>query len=72
MDREQYEKDLRERQRRHLENVRTMRSNTTDGGWRPCLHDACPECLGTGIKADGSTCIHCISCPCPKCSTVFC
>lgn len=33
-----------------------------------CLHDACPECHGTGKKKDGSFCIHHISCPCPKCS----
>jgi hypothetical protein len=34
-----------------------------------CLHDACPECHGSGMKVNGGgACIHGISCPCPKCS----
>lgn len=33
-----------------------------------CLHDTCPSCNGTGVKRDGTMCIHGISCPCPKCS----
>lgn len=33
-----------------------------------CLHDNCPSCNGTGVKFDGSLCIHHISCNCPKCS----
>lgn len=33
-----------------------------------CLHNACPECTGTGTKEDGSMCIHYISCNCDKCS----
>ena len=64
MDREEYEKDLRRRQKEHLKKVR-------QGGnrpWRPCMHDGCPECHGTGVKLDGSACIHMISCPCPKCT----
>jgi hypothetical protein len=36
-----------------------------------CLHKLCPECKGTGKKANGTLCIHMISCPCPKCS-VYC
>lgn len=36
-----------------------------------CLHDACPECLGTGVRRDGSSCIHGISCPCPKCTPSY-
>lgn len=36
-----------------------------------CFHDKCPECEGTGRKkSDGSTCIHMISCPCPKCTLI--
>jgi hypothetical protein len=62
MDRESYEKDLKERQRQHLDNI------GRDVNWQPCMHDNCPECLGTGRKRDGSTCIHMISCPCPKCT----
>ena len=34
--------------------------------WQPCLHDQCPECLGTGVRRFGGTCVHGISCPCPK------
>jgi hypothetical protein len=38
---------------------------------QPCLHDSCPECYGSGKKANGSPCIHFLSCPCPKCSPRF-
>lgn len=37
-----------------------------------CLHLSCSQCKGTGIKSDGSSCIHMISCPCPKCSGITC
>ena len=36
-----------------------------------CLHDACPDCHGTGKKHDGTMCIHFLSCPCPKCTPRF-
>jgi hypothetical protein len=62
MNREDYEKDLKERQQRHLKSIQQS------SYWQPCLHDGCPECLGTGRKLDGSMCIHSISCPCPKCT----
>ena len=32
-----------------------------------CLHESCPSCHGTGMKEDGSMCIHMISCPCKTC-----
>lgn len=36
---------------------------------RPCMHDSCTKCGGTGIRKDGlGTCIHMMSCPCPKCT----
>jgi hypothetical protein len=35
---------------------------------RPCLHNSCQNCKGTGVKQDGTVCVHMISCPCPKCS----
>lgn len=36
---------------------------------RECLHDKCPDCNGTGIKKNGlGSCIHMISCKCPKCN----
>lgn len=62
--RENYEKDLARRQAEHLKQV----TNNNDINWRPCLHDQCPDCVGTGVKKDGNPCIHGISCPCPKCS----
>ena len=61
MGRESYERELRERQRRHLEKV-------NEHHWRPCAHDACGQCHGTGIKSNGTSCVHGISCSCPKCS----
>lgn len=63
MDREQYERDLKRRQAEHLRRVR-------QGGrrWKPCRHDNCPQCHGTGVKLDGSQCIHMLHCDCPKCS----
>ena len=62
--REQYERDLAERQRQHLESVR----RSSDMHWQPCLHDNCTECYGTGVRHDGSGCVHMMSCPCPKCT----
>ena len=60
--RQQYEEDLKRRQKEHLDAVNGNIPR------RPCLHDQCPSCHGTGVKLDGSACIHEISCPCPKCS----
>lgn len=67
MDREEYEKDLKEKRAEHLKNI-NKRKNPY---WSPCLHNDCTLCYGTGKKADGSMCIHFISCPCPKC-TIMC
>lgn len=36
---------------------------------RPCLHEKCPECHGSGRKKTGQTCLHMISCGCQKCKT---
>jgi len=66
-EKDQYEKDLAERQRQHLENILGYKK----GNWRPCMHDQCTSCYGTGIKHDGSMCVHCISCPCPKCTSSY-
>lgn len=64
VDRKTYEEVLRQRQEEHLRSLKQH----CDRNWRPCLHDSCPECVGTGIRRDGSACVHMISCPCPKCS----
>ncbi len=66
VDREAYERDLRRRQKDHLDEV------VGGNNWQPCMHDACPECCGTGIKKTGGMCVHGISCPCPKCSPTCC
>lgn len=66
MDRDQYERELLERQKRHLEGVRRLQYQN----WRPCLHDTCSECHGTGVRHDGQQCVHAISCRCPKCGPV--
>ena len=62
LNREKYEKGLKRRQEEHLRGIR--------GGeyWQPCMHDQCSSCHGTGVKLDGTACIHGISCPCLKCS----
>jgi len=78
MDRESYEQDLKRRQEEHLNNVQRLGvGNVTPGlfsypAWRPCMHDACRECVGTGIRFDGSSCVHNLSCDCPKCSPTYC
>lgn len=64
---DQYEEDLRRRQAEHLDRV----FGRQDANWRPCLHDNCQSCLGTGVKSDGSACIHNLSCPCPKCTPYY-
>lgn len=63
--RNRYEEDLERRQQKHLEKVFKDKVQS----WRPCFHDSCPSCIGTGVKSDGSPCVHNISCPCPKCTT---
>lgn len=63
----EYQKDLIKRQKEHLKNVQKLQSRN----WRPCMHDSCPSCIGTGIRADGSACIHMIACSCPKCNPSY-
>lgn len=63
--RKEYEEDLKKRQREHLDSIQKRK----DEDWQPCLHDECTDCIGTGLKKDGSRCVHNISCPCPKCTT---
>ncbi len=35
-----------------------------------CLHIKCPQCNGTGLKSDRTSCIHMISCRCNTCSPI--
>lgn len=63
--REMYERDLKERQDKHLARFKTQRP------WQPCLHDQCQSCHGTGINQFGGACIHGISCSCPKCTPSY-
>lgn len=65
-EREQYERDLRRRQEEHLRQVHQHQEQRHP--FQPCMHDMCPSCHGTGVKIDGTVCIHGISCQCPKCS----
>lgn len=78
LDREVYEEDLRRRQEEHLRRARERRNREYEsmapvragivGPWRPCSHDACMECLGTGVRCDGSVCVHSLTCHCPMCT----
>lgn len=61
------ETDLQRRQREHLEAVHN-RFGGPGGDGSDCLHNGCSECIGTGVRRDGSACIHAISCPCPRCT----
>lgn len=63
-----YEDNLKRRQKEHLDQVNR---NKNYNSYSYCLHDSCSECIGTGVKIDGSFCIHYISCACPKCSPFY-
>ncbi len=67
VDKDTYEKELAGRQARHLERVADKKRLQ----WMPCAHDGCQQCHGTGIKLDGSRCVHNISCYCNKCRPFF-
>ena len=66
MERKEYEEGLKKRQEEHNRHLDEHLTRATP--WRPCMHDECSECVGTGRKRDGTVCVHMISCPCPKCS----
>lgn len=34
-----------------------------------CAHLNCPECHGSGMKGNGTSCVHMISCRCKQCSS---
>ena len=62
--RDKYESELKKKQKEHLAKI----ANRKHDEWIPCAHDACTSCFGTGIKVDGTFCVHMISCPCQKCT----
>lgn len=51
-----------------LTEAQQNKDTPTDKNNRPCMHMLCPRCRGSGLKPDGSPCIHSISCPCNKCT----
>lgn len=61
--------DLGRRQREHMARVN---QNWTDRTQvvvtQPCAHNSCSQCVGTGVKQDGSRCVHMLSCRCPRCT----
>ena len=67
MRREDYERDLKERQDNHLKSVARLNGFDEDN-WQPCMHEQCTQCVGTGITKTGGPCVHGLSCPCPRCS----
>lgn len=74
-----YYEELRKRQEEHLKRVNDWLNkaisfpiqNFKQPPWKPCLHDSCTSCHGTGIRYDGISCVHMISCDCPKCSPSY-
>lgn len=61
-----YSNDLLKRQFDHLSSI-----YSNDIPFEPCQHSECPSCIGTGVKADGSPCIHEVRCTCMKCSPYY-
>lgn len=60
--------ELRRKQQEHLKRVRQAAGFGESNDQVQCLHMGCTSCWGTGVKADGSPCVHCLSCPCPRCT----
>ena len=75
-ERERHEKEVALKKVEHMRRVAERqkqdgRSEIVKLPWQPCVHDNCSECHGTYVKLDGTSCIHMISCPCPKCSNTY-
>lgn len=58
------DQDLARRQEEHLNRARQGQGHSP----RACAHNQCSQCIGTGIKRDGSLCVHMISCSCRRCA----
>jgi len=66
--------DLSRRKREHMERVHQnwiTRSVRIPDATQPCTHNSCSQCVGTGVKVDGTRCVHMISCRCPRCTLHF-
>jgi hypothetical protein len=66
MDKKTFYDELEKRQAEHLKEV--TRRATGGEQWKPCRHDLCTECHGTGVRLDGTPCMHALHCDCPKCA----
>lgn len=77
-----YYEELERKQKEHLKRVSDWLDKATGNNylsnnfvfkkpWKPCMHEQCSSCHGTGIKFDGSMCVHTLYCDCPKCSPTF-
>lgn len=72
--------EMREKELRHRLLIAEISKHGPDKEWAfkgtyfnkdvsiKCLHKKCSECLGTGVKSDGTSCVHGISCPCSSCT----
>lgn len=65
-----YYDELRRKQEAHLSRIVPF-GQSFQPAWRPCMHEQCPSCVGTGITSTGSPCVHMISCPCPRCTPSY-
>ena len=70
MDEQEYYRNLKQTQDDHLRRINSNPFNfeTYRPSFQPCMHDQCSECHGTGLRSNGTYCIHNLSCPCPKCT----
>lgn len=67
----EWNKHTSEEQEKILKSIKEYGEFIKGATQQKCLHDNCPECHETGKKDNGFTCIHMISCPCPKCSPQY-
>ena len=64
MNKDDYDKDLLDKRNAHFRKVNEAQARR----WKPCKHEQCTSCYGTGITEMLTPCVHMISCDCPKCS----
>lgn len=76
MNKEEWLKELKKRQEKHYDNIKNYKINNKSNlkiintkklDWKPCEHDKCSLCHGTGLNIKGEPCIHYINCSCPRC-----